>query len=490
MPRVTSLSFCPDDNASLALACWDGQVILFQPAILTTGSADAVHVQPVKPSLADAPTASKNNRKADTPGVQSKNGRGRAWKQVSRAKALSTTAVSHLEDQDGAFVCWCCGHGRTPGTDNAGYQTADLAVSSYRIAADNIVIGNHDAIADSHDLFSSFPASPRFTDVVGAAFDPSASTGPGIELFAEGGRGKRSGGVMTGSRSNLPEATAERYLIHGLTSGQNFVALYDSDLCLHVISLGAILEADRVLTPAPSARVSAENSMTLPLANFPDVTRDDKTLPAGTDPNLVRPETNPIAHAENTKASLKGKHDPPRSAASEVTLVNNDHGLVKAEVCRYGVPGEHWASSEEDLGLSITWRDAFTGAETPDGMEGVKGGVGGGHDHGGRDRQRRLSFLPGYVEGDGNESCNEGVIAADVRWWRLALFTRYIVLVYTRPVLEKNDDKSGGTKGDGLAGGKGWKAYPDGPLVHGVLFGGKLGFPSIFQSFILRRYGV
>lgn len=436
MARVTSLSFSLNNSATFALACWDGKMALFLPA----APAEAA-VLPPTPSLFKASTttatAGGDGFNDSGEGVGSK----RAWKQVWREEAAAAApgkagggkARGSLEDQDGTFLCWCKG---------SDASTTDVAVSTYctttgdcskRRCGDPDERGGETTPPAPRDAASEFPLPepPR------EAYPPAM--GPGIEVLAEGGLGGRIGGAVSASRRDgvTREPTAERYLIHGLAAGPGFVALYDSDLCLHVVSIAAML-SDTCVLPPPTPTNEEEAS-----SRHPD---EASTVAA--------------AHAEALT--------PPRHTQN-VTLVNNDHGLIAACVRRHNGPGSADAAAPPDggLDLAITWRDAFSGVETPDDGE----CVGQRRD----ENDRRLSFLPGELAGDyrGSDDNDGGVFCADVRWRRLALFTRETVLVYTRPAREKAGRKGQEAPYGNALGPGGWRAYAEHPIVHGLLLGGE-----------------
>ena len=274
--------------------------------------------------------------------------------------------------------------------------------------------------------------------------DGCGEKGPGFELFASG-LGERVGGMLAGSRPcGVTEPTAERYLIHGLAAGPNFVVLYDSDLCLHVVSLAAVLSARSVLPPS-SCRNPAAEAAKESMQETPRPTRD--TMRTRLD-----------------VAATKG--DSP--STTKVTLVSNDHGLAVADVGRHRESGGHgFAPAEDGLKLSVIWRNATTGEETPD--DGNGAGEASGSDP-------RMPFLPAQLaDGDGDDD-HGGVFCADVRWGRLALFTRYTVLVYTRPDVEVKasgnalEAETESLSTPSLVGG--WRAYAGFRIVHGVLLGG------------------
>ncbi|CAM9148095.1 unnamed protein product [Hapterophycus canaliculatus] len=456
MARATSLSFSPDDSATFALACWDGRIALFLP----TTAAEAA---------AAAPASSLSVTWANTAAIGRQNGRNgtsedlgsrRAWKHVWRPAACPPgkigggKGVTSLEDQDGAFLCWCAG---PQGPDAS---AAHLAVSSYYVMTGNCPrrrCGEEDE-SDGRQSSTGGALPPHVTS--GESLSPkppqeglslTAATGPGVEVFEAGGLGERIGGALSGPRPPglTPEPTAERHLIHGLAAGPGFVALYDSDHCLHAVSLAAIISAGCVLPPPEplsACRLGAED------LSMPDGA-------AATSPDAA--DT-----AEAAEAST------PPSSATNVTLVNNDHGLIKACIRRHsgpdGVGVDGAAPPDEGLELAITWRNALSGVETPDDGKCV------GEETSANDR--RLSFLPGKLADRDldDDSWDYGVFCADVRWGSFALFTRYTVLVYTQP-----DRKEAAGEGRAASGGSapvagpagGWRAYAEHPIVDGLLLG-------------------
>lgn len=449
MARATSLSFSPDDSATFALACWDGKVALFVPTTASEATAS--------PPDASLPETPKNTIRESGGGGGNDVDSRRTWKQVWREAAAATPGKigggnwgGNLEDQDGAFLCWCKG---SPGSDAS---AADLAVSAYRVTTGDCLSRRceENRVASSGGETSPTPITttgelPRRKSSQ-AAFPPAMATGPGFELFAERGLGERVGGAVSGSRPAglTPEPTAERYLIHGMATGPSFVALYDSDFCLHVVSLAAILSAGHVLVPPP-----------------PPTPRPIEAVEV-------------LSTAEDTVKTSRGAAGAGASTSlltTKVTLVSNDHGLIAAGVRQHRGPEGEGADdilpSEDGLELSITWRNAISRVETPD--DGKCIGREAGED-------RRLSFLPGELEkddrGGGGDGGNGGVFGADVRWGRFALFTRYTVLVYTRP-----DEGEAAGKAQRAKGGNspavtplgGWRAYAEHPVVHGVLLGGE-----------------
>lgn len=458
MARVTSLSFSPDDNSTFALACWDGKVALFLPT--TTAEAN---VPLPDPSLSEPPN---NTIEEDRGGGDNDVDSKRAWKQVWREAAATAPGKTrggkgggNLEDQDGVFLCWCKG---SPGSEA---PAADLAVSAYHVATGDCVRRhqceekiNDNRVVSSGGETVSTPSTttrepPRRKSSSQGDFPPPMVTGPGFEVFAEKGLGERIGGAVSGSRpaALTPEPTAERYLIHGLAAGPSFVALYDSDFCLHVVSIAAILSAEQVLAPPPPP-VSPTPCPTAAVAAFSTLEDSVKASPDSAD----------------ARAST--------SLLTKVTLVNNDHGLIAACVRQHRGPkgGDvvDIPAAEGGLELSVTWRNAISRVETPD--NGKCTGRAAGED------DRRLSFLPGELEnndrGRAGDDGNGGVFGADVRWGRFALFTRYTVLVYTRPDQGKAAGKTQQAEGGNAPAVTplgGWTAYAEHPVAHGVLLGGE-----------------
>lgn len=432
MARATSLSFSPIDSATFALACWDGAVAVFTPTSTSAAACTSPLPGRTSPSVIETHPGRQGSGE-NASGIGS-----RAWEPVWREKTASVKTGGgkggSLEDQDGAFLCWC------RGTDaNA---SADLAVSAYGVTADACIGHEH-----RNHPFSGLQGS------MGSRHRPHGPNGwgekgPGFELFAAG-LGERVGGMQAGSLPfGMTEPTAERYLIHGLTAGPNFVALYDSDLCLHVVSLAAVLSAGSILPP-PSCRNPAVEA----------------AWESG-------PETpHPTTDAKQTRLDVWAtKGESPSS--TKVTLVSNDHGLVVADVGRHHESGGHGLDSnalaEDGLKLSVTWRNATTGEETPD--DGKCAGEAGKSDP-------RMLFLPSQLAGDEEDDDHGGVFGADIRWGCLALFTRYTVLVYTRPDGEvEAADRAAKAEMEGLSTPSlvgGWRAYADFPIVHGVLLGGE-----------------
>ena len=433
MARATSLSFSPIDNATFALACWDGTVAVFTP---TPASAAATFASPLPGRTSPSPIETHPGRQGS--GENASGVGSRAWEPVWREKTAPVKTGGgkggSLEDQDGAFLCWCQG----PDANTS----ADLAVSAYGVTAD-ACIGHEDRDHPFPGVQGSMGSRDRLHGPNGWG-----EKGPGFELFAAG-LGERVGGMLAGSRPfGMTEPTAERYLIHGLAAGPNFVALYDSDLCLHVVSLAAVLSAGSVLPP-PSCR-------------NPTVEAARESVP----------ETpHPTTDAMQTRLDIRAKKGKSPSI-TKVTLVSNDHGLAVADVSRHHEPGgqgfDSNAPAEDGLKLSVTWRNATTGEETPD--DGKCVGEAGKSDS-------QMLFLPSQLAGDEEDDDHGGVFGADIRWGRLALFTRYTVLVYTRP--DREAEVAGrapkaemeGLSTPSLVGG--WRAYAGFPIVHGVLLGGE-----------------
>lgn len=347
------------------------------------------------------------------------------WRPFGRkeAKPGKTSGVAsggeHLEDQDGVFACWCRSRDRISGPA--------LAVSSYNVT--------NGAPCPQNDG-SSLPAAESYSaEVIGSGFG----------IFADG-LDRQIGGVLTRAqtRAGCKEASADRYLIHGLVAGPNFVAAYDSDLRLHVSSLAVILQTGTVLTAGahPPARAAGSSLSQIGVMQA-------KRHKGGIDSAMSRED-----NAEFRTSSR---------SANQVILVNNDHGLIVTE---HRGMGEHIpsnASPEEDLKLSITWRDASTGSETPDDEAcTVRSGD-----------NNRLPFLPGGMGKD-------GVIAADVRFGRFALFTTYAIVVCTRP---RPDETSTTTipsdKGHQNSAAE-WRAYLGGSNTHGLLIGGAMEIDASF----------
>lgn len=491
MARATSLAFSPHNCGTFALACWDGKVAIFAP----TMAGDAI----------SKPDQNSTDKPGDKRGGDGE--KRREWKYVWREEAAAPIKLigrsggkggTSLEDQDGAFLSWCSQVSADPSD-----SPADLAISTYSVAAEGYMRLNRkhdDGAAPSEYLEKSPKAIEEPPKSSGVSLEKEReplnelkswelSKGPGFELFAEKGLGERVGGVASGSRPpGTTEPTAERYLIHGLAAGSNFVALYDSDLCLHVVSLAAVLSAGCILSPSPKDRIiTAETVTELKRQTFPILRDADITSSRPEDLNITplgsrdEGKTSPgSGDADETSPGPadEDKISPLSLETKKVTLVSNDHGLVVAEEeCRrHCGPGgggvDHAPSPPEGLALSITWRDAFTGAETLD-----NGECAGGEQNGSYGDRRQLPFLPGRLADDGTDEESDGVFGADVRWGHLALFTRYMALVYKRSNVRKDgsSDSEGGAgveiSSTNAAGG--WKLYPEYPIVHGVLFGGE-----------------
>lgn len=446
MARATSLSFSPTDSATFALGCWDGAIAVFTPTSAAAAAA-ATSTPPVPDRTSPSLIKTLPSRRGG--GENTSRSDSRAWEPVWREKPAPIKAGGgkggSLEDQDGAFLCWCRG-----ADSNA---AADLAVSAYGVTTNPCIGREH----SDHSL-------PGLQGVKGSGDHPQGpdgcgEKGPGFELFAAG-LGERVGGMLAGSRpSGVTEHTAERYLIHGLAAGPKFVALYDSDLCLHVVSLAAILSAGSVLPPPSCRNPAAEAVAKESVQEAPHPTRD----------------------AMENRPDVTGTEGEP-SPTAKVTLVSNDHGLAVADVGRHCESGGHGFEgndpAEDGLKLSVTWRNATTGEETLD--DGECSGEAG-------ESGPRMPFLPAQLAGDAEDDEPGGVFGADVRWGRLALFTRYTMLVYTRPD-EEADAAGKAQEAEGkslsapsLAGG--WRAYAGYPIVHGVLLGGER---SVFGGFGLR----
>lgn len=475
MARATSLSFSPEDSATFALACWDGKVALFLP--LPTVAVEAAG-SPPDPRLSETrqDKIAESGRGGGGGGGSKGVGGRRSWKHLWREAAAAASPSKkpggkgggkgggNLEDQDGAFLCWCKG---PAGSDAA---AAGLAVTAYSVKIDECPGQRCEEQDRSSDGFAPSKDGAMPTQITGeqssyAPFQSAVATGPGFELFAGGGLGERVGGAVSGSRPRglTPEPTAERYLIHGLAAGPSFVALYDSDLRLHVVSLAAILDAGRVFPP--------------PLPPPPRPTAVAEAFPA----------VEEAGASTSTSAGAVGEEASASLLVDRVTLASNDHGLVAACVRRHRGPDGVGSvvNPEDGLELLLTWRNAISGAETPDGGECVGEGSGGDG--------RRLPFLPGELAEDdrGGDGGNGGVFGADVRWGRVALFTRYSVLVYTRPGRGNAAGNILGAKGtnDFAASPAGdWNAYAGAPVVHGLLLGGTA--PCAWATLYLVFWGV
>ncbi|CAM9802539.1 unnamed protein product, partial [Sphacelaria rigidula] len=279
------------------------------------------------------------------------------------------------------------------------------------------------------------------------------------------GLGARVGGVVTGPGGAFAEVTAERYLVHGLAAGSNCLALYDSDLCLHIVSLASILESGRVSTappptpdsvaarwtsevPTPMTAVASESGLSPygPHDLFATTGKPSRGM-HDDEKTTVSPVDRSNALKETSLESITDRLFPQASSSSRaprmVALVNNDHGLVQAEVVSRQCAGpaeEHngyphrgpendqfqgpdsdpfrypisFSQEEEGLGLSITWRDAHTRLETPDNGE-CCAAAGEGSGAGARPlrakRVGRLPFLPAF-QNEVDQDNNDGVIAA------------------------------------------------------------------------------
>lgn len=458
MARATSLSFSPDDSATFALACWDGRIAVFLP----TTAAEAAPPSSLSANWANRAAAGREDRGSR---ANKDLGSRRAWKHVWRPAAPPPSHAGggkggvSLEDQDGAFLSWCKG----PQSGPSGASAADLAVSSYHVMTGDCAKRRgtkKDERYDDRTASSPGEALPLPTissdslsrQPLRDRLPLTATTGPGFEVFEAGGLGERVGGAVSGPRPPriTPEPTAERYLIHGLAAGPSFVALYDSDQCLHVVSIAAIISAGCVLPPpGPPPRPSP--------THFSGAS-GDLSISDG---------------AAVTSPSAPEASTPP-SSTMEVTLANNDHGLMKAYVRQHSGPDGVVSAVgvEEGLDLAITWRNALSGVETPDDGKCV------GEET--NAKQRRFFFLPGeVVDRDPDGDCWEsGVFGADVRWGIFALFTRCTVLVYTHPNRTEAAGKGREARGEGspVSGPVGgWRAYAGHPIVDGLLLGGEKG---------------
>ncbi|CAM9135444.1 unnamed protein product [Scytosiphon promiscuus] len=448
--RATSLSFSPDDSSTFALACWDGRIALFLP----TTAAEAAAAAPTSSLSSSWASKAAAGRENGGSGTRKDLGSRRAWRHVWRPAASAPGKIGggkggvSLEDQDGSFLCWCKGQEGSSTSTSA----ADLAVSSYHVVTGSCSRGGCATKAGGDDGISAAPSSRSPSSTGGALPTPTfseesllreaspdgppltAAMGPGFEVFAAGGLGERVGGAVSGRRPPglTPEPTAERYLIHGLAAGPGFVALYDSDLSLHVVSLAAIISAGCALASPGSADATTRST--------------------------------------------------PPSSTTEITLVNNDHGLIKACVRRHSGPDVAGVACTADpdggLDLAITWRDALTGVETLDGGKCVGAEAGANN--------RRLSFLPGELaDRDSDGDCwDGGVFGADARWGSFALFTRYTVLLYTHADHKQTAGTGraatvGNDPVTGSAGG--WRAHVEHPIVDGLLIGAGASTTSTFS---------
>lgn len=429
------------------------------------------------PNVIEIPRTSGNKAAANR--GRKDPGGGVAWKSVLREKTASANEKigggkggTTLEDQDGTFVCWCNGRDKN--------ALSTLVVSSYRVKTIGADCKREEG-CNSAGLAAEPPSPPPLKYEPQSAFDPTASTGPGFELF-EKGEGDRVAGVVTGPCSAVTESTAERYLIHGLAAGPNFVTLYDSNQCLHVVSLAAILDAGGILNTSLAPPAPCPATFTRVISDL-----TDDSIKAGEVKGSTPLDTAALENSPSQAATAA-------AAEAKTTLVNNDHGLVVADdAWRDSRPEAHSCTEshppEEGLQLSVTWRDARTGSETPDEGELCAGSKSGS----GKDRAR-LCFLPNQVRvNGGGVSGGDGVIAADVRSGRLALFTRHTTFVYSRL------DRGAGGGGSSASKGQrdravpatamgGWRAYLESPLVHGVLFGGTalVRVGEIFLGGVLR----
>lgn len=353
---------------------------------------------------------------------------GRAWKRVWRETTAPATiggaTSGNFEDQDGTFLCWCRGS-----TDES---PATLMVSSYKVK-----IGAC-AHSSSHELPLAHNEGTGARDLLQCA-DHVATTAPGFEVFVDA-LGERVGGaVLDPLGPGAIRSTVERYLIHGLAADQGAIALYDSNLCLFVIPLSMLYGTGCIKVLSDGQNYSGPGA-----------------------PGTGR---GAVFEAKELAAPLPRK----------LTLVNNDHGLVAAKVRLHCGSEGHRIGDDppEGLRLSVLWRDAKTGEDTPD-----HGGLGGVAEGG---EFARLPFLPGELADRDEEQ--GGVFGADIRYGRLALFTRYVTLIYARP-------DSGSSCGESLESRAGsWETYATYPLVHGVLLGGTskiVGFLKTFISCIRR----
>lgn len=334
-------------------------------------------------------------------------GGGRSWKRVWRETTAPATVGGNLEDQDGTFLCWCKGY-----TDES---PATLVVSSYKVE-----IGAC-ARSSSHELPLLRNEETGTRDLLQC----SGTTATGFEVFGDA-LGERVGGaVLDPLGPGAIRSTVERYLIHGLAADRGTIALYDSNFCLYVMPISMLFGAGRIKVLSGGQNYSGPGSL----------------------------ET-------GREAVFEAKKEPVAPLTRKLTLVNNDHGLVAAKVRLHcGSEGHRVGDdSPEGLRLSVIWRDAKTGEETPD-----HGGLGAVAEDG---EFARLPFLPGELaDGDVQQG---GVFGADIRYGRLALFTRYVTLIYARPDSGSSCDESMESRAGS------WETYATYPLVHGVLFGGML----------------
>lgn len=424
MARATSISFSPDDSGIFAIACWDGAVSVFLPEAFTPDRTSA-----------DVTARSHARRKSggDARNSFDGDGRGRLWKQVWRETAAPLTTggkkAPSLEDQDGVFLSWC----KAPGL---GFP-ADLCVSAYDVMSGACLRhGHRNGSAASSDKIDKGKEERLVQDA-----DAHAQKGAGFEVFAEGLGDRVGGAILQFGQASKMEPTAERYSIHGLATGPSFVVLYDSEWCLRVASNAPLYEAGRVLPPVP--RESNDKTV---------LTIEELRLQA-TSMAVTDAVNSYLIHEDSTATETSS----PK--AEGVTLVNNDHGLIVARVHpRHGL-----VVHEEDdgaLALSVTWRNAVTGAESLD-----DGDCTGGSD-------RRLSFAPSGLASD-CETC-DGVFGADVRWNCFAIFFKYKTLVWSRALGKGlSSGESNGGADDASVEGRGWTTYPHRAILDGALIGGE-----------------
>lgn len=430
------------------------------------------------PNLAENPTSVRLDHLSHglshgvSHGVKSKRGNGvREWRTLwrerndhwSTSEPIKGKGGEHLEDRDGSFVCWCCC--KAPGNKSGPASGQALVISGYGVPRDSYSMPRDRASPRGN---RRSPSEQAATLSCGGMPQPSDATGPGLSILEEAS-GKRIGGLLGGGlMGTTAPAPADRYLIHGIVAGPDFVALYDSNLCLHVASL-------------PTAPVGGQSCQSQAL---PAVSRAESLLAGLASKHggsgEARKKSAPGRGEAGGEGEARDSAEPRRTCAkTSTTLVNNDHGLVAAQLWQVRGEGggaahdtandaaDDYATpelSDDGVEVSITRRDPLTGSETV-----VQSGKPGSPDAG-----VPLAFLPSYAGGD-------GILAADMKWGRVALFTTYVTLVYTLP--DGGTSTSGGKPirkhQDGQGG---WRAYMGGRHIDGLLMGGEQeprGFPTL-----------
>ncbi|CAM9380141.1 unnamed protein product, partial [Choristocarpus tenellus] len=440
-PRVTSVSFSPNDNASLALACWDGQVLLFQPKYLDKHYNSCGSLSRPTPKngggeyWSQADNVEMPDKLSETSNFWQLTSPGGDWEQK-----LGDVSGEHprdkLEDREGQFVCWVL----SPLQE--GNSIACLATTTVDIS-DGVHQGGcslQSSGGQRVQVGNGIESEAGLSWSGGSEWVCCTRQGSGAELY-DPISGKRLGGFVTSPEVQIPQPTAgQAYLIHGMACSGGFLSLYDSNCTLHVVGPRYLASLQNDTFPEEeSASVGHATCPTIPENDLPgapqvkggsntsDVRKDGHGsrredydgFKGGVGETKSVPVGRRVGCAESPPSTNPGRRHPG-SLTGMITLADNEHGTVSIA---QGVTSSQSPLSsphsfpERVLKLSVVWRQVEMGPEEAE--------------HRAKEVSREVPMLPSLSQDERGGKRWE-VIGADIRWGWVAVFTRHVAVVYAR----------------------------------------------------------